>query len=491
MAFIESRKSGSVATILSKYKTACRILGKPFFYSINLKMKYKNIQHKLLADLITPLGVYLKLRSHFAQLLLLESSDYSSSENSRSFICFEALRSFEIDKNAKMKVDGELSIATSVIDSLDQFLASFESVGCLGGEGLFGYTSYDAIPMLENARNIVVNQDASMPLMRYDFYRFVLEFDHFKNELILNEYCPEGEESQLDRVKSIIASQSQMPHTFQTVGSERSNLTDEDYKDLVRKAKTHCQRGDVFQLVLSRRYEQNFKGDDINVYRALRSINPSPYLFYFDYGSYKIFGSSPEAQLKITNGIAEIHPIAGTFKRSGNDLEDKRLAEELLQDPKENAEHIMLVDLARNDLSKSCSQVEVKQLKHVQFYSHLIHLVSKVVGNIDQGTSAFKIFAESFPAGTLSGAPKYKAMELIDKYEKTKRSIYGGSIGMIGFNGDLNQAIVIRSFLSQNNCLSYQAGAGLVISSDEESETEEVKNKLAALKKALVMGENI
>ena len=244
-------------------------------------------------------------------------------------------------------------------------------------------------------------------------------------------------------------------------------------------------------MVLSRRFSQDFKGDEFNVYRALRSINPSPYLFYYDYSTYRIFGSSPEAQMVVHEGIAEIHPIAGTFRRTGDDIKDQELAIKLLEDPKENAEHIMLVDLARNDLSKNCHEVKVTNYKEVQFFSHVIHLVSKVTGAINAGVSGYQIFADTFPAGTLSGAPKYRALQLIDEYEPTTRSFYGGGLGMIKLNGDLNHAIIIRSFLSKNNKLYYQAGAGIVIDSNPESELQEVHNKLAALKKALEMSESL
>ena len=293
------------------------------------------------------------------------------------------------------------------------------------------------------------------------------------------------------KVIELIKSKNYSAFNFSTQGKTSSNLTDAEYKEHVDLAKKHCARGDVFQLVLSKKFSQQFKGDEFNVYRALRSINPSPYLFYFDYGDFKIFGSSPEAQLVINKGKAEIHPIAGTFKRTGNDEKDAELAKQLSIDDKENAEHVMLVDLARNDLSRHGSNVKVEKYREVQFFSHVIHLVSKVTGNMHKDTTTMQVVADTFPAGTLSGAPKHKAMQLIEKYEKTSRDFYGGAIGFMDFDGNFNHAIVIRTFLSKNHQLHWQAGAGLVSKSNPETELQEVYNKLGALTKAIELAENL
>lgn len=453
-------------------------------------MKYRNYKISQLADLMTPLGLYIKLRDKYSQVLLLESSDYASKEDSQSYLCFDSMSSIILE-NGNLKVDGEKRSYDDMVSEVDRFLESFDCDAFGAEDGLFGYTTFDSVLYFDKLKEVTAIKDAILPTLRYDFYRFVIKFDHFRNTLEIIEHCPEGEESQIDSINNLVQMQDYQTFYFGIVGEESSNIADEAFRQNVTKAKAHCQRGDVFQLVLSRQFRQGFKGDDLNVYRALRSINPSPYLFYFDYGSYKVFGSSPEAQLKINNGEAEIHPIAGTFKRTGDTEKDAKLAEELLNDPKESAEHIMLVDLARNDLSRNCNQVTVSRFKEVQYFSHVIHLVSKVIGKMKKGISAYQVFADTFPAGTLSGAPKYKALQLIDKYETQKRGFYGGGIGMLGFNGDLNHAIIIRSFVSANNELYYQAGAGLVISSDEEKELQEVNNKLAALKKALVLAEQL
>lgn len=448
-------------------------------------MKYTTHSKQLMADLLTPLGVYLKLRESYPMVFLLESSDYSSREDSKSFLCFDSLSSFVLADQVLTIDDEEIQI-TDIVAHLDTYLGSFDRSGMRGlSEGVFGYTSFDAIASLDRLPFDYQTLNQEYPQLRYDFFRYVIIFDHYTDTMTIEEHCPAGEDTTLDQIERLLKVQDYQTHPFTLSGNETTNMRDHDYKALVRQAKAHCQRGDVFQMVLSRRYSQGFVGDDINVYRALRSINPSPYLFYFDYGSYKIFGSSPEAQLKIQGGIAEIHPIAGTFRRSNDAIKDAELAQSLKQDPKENAEHVMLVDLARNDLSKSCIDVEVTSYKEVQYFSHVIHLTSVVKGKLKPGRSAYQVFADTFPAGTLSGAPKYKALELINLYEPTDRGFYGGGIGMIGFDGGINHAIIIRSFLSKDNILHYQAGAGLVISSDEQSEMLEVGNKLAALKKAL------
>lgn len=331
----------------------------------------------------------------------------------------------------------------------------------------------------------------AIPLMRYRLYQYVIVINHFKDELYICENKFKGIESDLDLIVNVIRSKDVPVFPFAATGEETSNLTDEEYMAIVEKGKQSCHRGDVFQIVLSRRFQQAFTGDEFNVYRALRSINPSPYLFYFDYNDYRLMGSSPESQVIIKNNKAIVHPIAGTFKRTGNDEEDEVLAEKLLKDPKENAEHVMLVDLARNDLSRYTDKVHVSSYKKVNYYSHVIHLVSEVTGTLKPETNPFALLASTFPAGTLSGAPKVKAMQLIDSYEKTARGYYGGAIGVIGFNGELNHAIMIRSFLSKQNTLFYQAGAGIVDASVAESELQEVNNKLNALKAAIKRAESV
>jgi anthranilate synthase component I len=354
-------------------------------------------------------------------------------------------------------------------------------------QGLFGYTAYDAVQFFDTIKLTGRNSSRAIPLMRYRLYQYVIAINHFKDELFICENLIAGLESEAAVVESLIKSKDVPIYPFRTNGEEGLNMSDEDYMEMVKKGIQSCHRGDVFQIVLSRRFDQKFAGDEFNVYRALRNINPSPYLFFFDYGDYKLMGSSPEAQLIIQNGKAVVHPIAGTYRRTGDDEIDQVETERLLKDAKENAEHVMLVDLARNDLSRLCDDVQVAHYREVQYYSHVIHLVSEVVGRVRPNNNPFEMLAKTFPAGTLSGAPKFKAMELIDSYEPTSRSYYGGGIGFMGFDGSCNHAIMIRTLLSKDNTLVYQAGAGIVAASNPQSELQEVNNKLGALKKAIEM----
>lgn len=453
---------------------------------------------KILADLTTPVSLFLKLREHYPEILLLESSDYSSKEDSQSFICFDPLITIK-NNNGKYELKNHLdqsineNIPQNAVDAIQDFLKRIYSSSDQNDRfnGIFGYTNFDMVQEFEGITFDQQKPNYGIPAMRYDLFRYIIAFDHFYNELYLIENEVNGQSSTLEKVMSIISRQDHQTYSFIKKGVELDNMSDDYYQEIVQKAKSHCQQGDVFQMVLSRRFSQSFKGDEFNVYRALRSVNPSPYLFYYDYSNYRIFGSSPEAQMVVHDGTAEIHPIAGTFRRTGDYEQDQFLAQKLSEDPKENAEHIMLVDLARNDLSKNCTEVIVTRFKNIQFFSHVIHLVSKVTGKIKEGKTGYQIFADTFPAGTLSGAPKYKALKLIDQYEPTARSFYGGGLGIIRLNGDLNHAIIIRSFLSVNGVLHYQSGAGIVIDSLPQSELQEVHNKLAALKRALDLGERL
>jgi anthranilate synthase component I len=464
-------------------------------------MKYRltTYSKKLLADTLTPVNIYLKLRDVFAGSILLESSDYHGHENSLSFICCDPIASFQVmgDQLETRFPDGKITKSTvngggDVIEALEEFKIKFEVEGekskyvnC----GLFGYMCYDAVQFFEDIS--ITRTESKIPEVIYKLYRYVIVVDHFSNEMNLFEQRTENASAGLDKVEQLILSNRFSTYKFSVTNGEESNFTDDEFLKVIEKGKEHCYRGDVFQIVLSRRFTAGFKGDEFNVYRALRSINPSPYLFYFDFGSFKLFGSSPEAQLQVKNGVANIFPIAGTFRRSGNDQEDADLAARLAADEKENAEHVMLVDLARNDMSRNADQVTVEVFKEIQFYSHVIHLVSKVTGKVKADSSVVRLAADTFPAGTLSGAPKHMAMKLINKYENLNRSFYGGAIGFLGFDGSFNHAIMIRTFLSHENKLIYQAGAGIVAKSSAQSELQEVNNKLTALRKAMLMAEKI
>ncbi len=465
-------------------------------------MKYLLKTHfkKILADTITPVSVYLKIRDRFPNSILLESSDYHANDNSFSYICCNPIASITVGNEVISQqfpdgtnIETKINNDTDVVAVLDEFSKKFK-VGNNNfkfiNNGLFGYMAYDAVRYYEDITISKKNDSFEIPDIHYAVYQNIIAINHFNNEAYIFAHCFESKDN-VAEIEQILSIRDFASYNFSMEGDATSNLKDEEYREHVKLAKKHCQRGDVFQLVLSRRFSQRFKGDEFNVYRALRSVNPSPYLFYFDYGSFKIFGSSPEAQLIVKNGKAEIHPIAGTFKRTGNDEQDAILAKELTEDDKENSEHVMLVDLARNDLSRNGNMVEVTNYREVQFFSHVIHLVSKVTGQKKKDIPTMKVVADTFPAGTLSGAPKHMAMQLIEKYEKTSRGYYGGAIGFMDFKGNFNHAIMIRTFLSKNHQLHYQAGAGLVAASDPENELQETYNKLGALTKALEIAKTI
>ena len=469
------------------------------------KIKIHSKFKKLLADTITPVSIYLNIREKYKKSFLLESSDYHGNEDSYSFICFNPIASFKVEDGKIFIVypNGDFitksATENDVVDELNGFAGLFQSED-LGFDfvtnGLFGFTSFEGVRHFEDIDfDYTEKKDKKVPDMHYMVFQNIISINHFKNELYLFEHKSEtgtgsGPES-LDKIEALIKTPNVSQENFDRDGQEVSNFDDAGYVKVIQKAKEHCKRGDVFQLVLSREFSQNFKGDDFTLYRALRSINPSPYLFYFDFEDFRIFGSSPEAQIVIKNRKASIYPIAGTFRRTGDDKADAKLAQKLLDDPKENAEHVMLVDLARNDLSRDANNVKVESYREVQFFSHVIHLVSKVTGDLLPNKNTIRMVADTFPAGTLSGAPKHKALQLINKYEQNQRGIYGGCIGFLGFNGDFNHAIIIRSFLSKNNKLFYQAGAGIVDKSVDENERQEVFNKLAALHKAMDLAETL
>ncbi|MCX6220175.1 MAG: anthranilate synthase component I family protein [Bacteroidia bacterium] len=464
------------------------------------RFAYTASSKQVLGDLHTPVSIYLKVRDVYPESVLLESSDFSANENSLSFIALHPIARVGINSGicTSQFPDGTtmeqpLSGTFGVAEALNGFMAKFEVTGERADVcGVFGYTAFDAVRYLEKIAVIESHQtENDAPDLLYILYKYILVFNHYKDELTLIELTKSGELPNLEGLETLIANRNYASYDFTLNGQERSPITDEKYREMVRKGISHCLRGDVFQVVLSRRFEQPFLGDDFKVYRALRSVNPSPYLFYFDFGGFRIFGSSPETHCKITRGRATIDPIAGTVRRSGDVVEDKALSEALLQDPKENAEHVMLVDLARNDLSRNCNDVGINFYKQVHYYSHVIHLVSRVSGNILPESNPVKTFADTFPAGTLSGAPKVRAMQLISEIETHNRGAYGGCIGFIGFNGDLNQAITIRTFVSRGNTLFYQAGAGIVAKSNDESELQEVNSKLGALKRAIDIAETL
>lgn len=470
------------------------------------KIKIETTYKKTLSDVYTPVSIYLRLRDKFRDTVLLESADYGSAENSRSIIGINAIGGIEVKnlgaiefkypnrKPEKMGVANHLDVPDLLwaymlqydVQPVDNKLVKF-------AQGLFGYVSYNAVQFFDT---IIINHannepDREVPLMRYRLYQYVIVINHFKNELFICENKINGLESEINLVETLINNKDVPVFPFALNGTESSNKTDEEHLAMIDKGIKSCLRGDVFQIVLGRRFQQQFTGDDFNVYRALRSINPSPYLFYFDYGDYKLLGSSPESQLIVRDGKAIVHPIAGTYKKTGDEVADKKAGEALLKDEKEIAEHTMLVDLARNDLSRNCDNVHLNYYKQIHSFSHVMHIVSEVAGDTRENANPFILLANTFPAGTLSGAPKFKAMQLIDEYEHDSRSYYAGTIGFVGFDGSFVHAIMIRTFLSKNNTLYYQAGGGIVAKSNPANELQEVHNKLGALKQALIVASSI
>ena len=462
--------------------------------------KYKTIHKTLLGDIHTPVSTYLKVRDKFPQSVLMESSDYHGVENNRSFIGLNPVANIRIGHGVVMMQfpDGtgeekDITDVYRVEDAFNDFISRFQVDGEYAHYcGLYGYTTFNAVSYFENIPikdSRITKNDA--PDIFYILYKYLVVFNDFKSEMVLVEMCSPDEPSHIQEIEKIINNRNFTEYEFHAVGETSSTLTDEQHRMNIRKGIRHCLRGDTFQVVLSRRFIQRYEGDDFKLYRALRSINPSPYLFYFDFGGFRIFGSSPETHCKIENGVASIDPIAGTVRRNGNKEKDMELAKALLADPKENAEHIMLVDLARNDLSRNCKHVKVEFFKEPQYYSHVIHLVSRVSGVLEERTNPIKTFIDTFPAGTLSGAPKVRAMQIISELEPHNRGAYGGCVGFIGLDGSLNQAITIRTFVSRNNELWFQAGGGIVAKSNVENELQEVNNKLEALRKAILLAEQL
>lgn len=451
------------------------------------------------ADLYTPVGVFLKLRDIFQDSVLLESSDFHAADNSFSYIGLDPLSIFSVEHDQvvirSFQEQGakrfQLDQGHDLFELFNIYQHSFQELSGSTGiaNGLLGYISYNAVKHFDRF-DFSVNAH-EIPDLRFIFYRYLIAFNHYTDQLVIYENVPEGNESTIDRLLTLIKNRHVAIYPFNPSPEETSTITDADYLRMAEQGIAHCLRGDVFQVVLSRRFSRHYTGDDFGVYRMLRNVNPSPYLFYFDYGDFRMFGSSPEAQLVVKNGLARINPIAGTFRRSGKDEEDREIARRLADDPKENAEHVMLVDLARNDLSRHASAVQVEKYREIHYYSHVIHLVSQVSGQLNEKPNSLRLLADSFPAGTLSGAPKHRAISIIHELEPHPRGFYGGCAGFIGFNGDINTTITIRTFLSMNNTLHYQAGAGVVAASSPASELAEVGHKLGALRRAIELAKEL
>lgn len=469
-----------------------------FFKFKFMKKKLSCYTRKVYADQITPISAYLNIRGLFAGSFLLESSEIDDKQNARSIICANPIAGIELKADTlktyfrQESFEKPVEEISSIQHEMNQFFSSFEVENSYEGlNGFFGFQSFEAVRFFETKKaNLCPVIDESIPVLDYRLFQYVIVFNHFNNEIVFVENAESNKPSTLESLADEVLTKRSATYPFSMKNEESAFDTEPEFIEKVKTAQHHCKRGDVFQMVLSRKFKVGYHGDEFNVYRALRHINPSPYLFYFDYGSFKIFGSSPEAQIRISNNEALINPIAGTFRRTGDKEKDKQLGEKLLEDKKETAEHSMLVDLARNDLNRHCTKVEVSEYKSIKFFSHVIHMVSTVKGKLNPNANGIDVLADTFPAGTLSGAPKVRAIQLLSELENDPRSFYGGSIGFIDFNGEINQAIIIRSFLAKNNEIFYRAGAGVVLKSVPENELQEVNNKLAALRNALVLAQN-
>lgn len=457
-------------------------------------MKIIQYTQTILADSLTPVMCYMRVRSKYKYAALLESNDYGAQENSRSIVGFDVLADIDVTSDTLSWQTFNGNYESVELNQTNLCQALWDKIKHIQVDnlapdiptGFYGHTSFECVRHFDSLDMSGPKSDETS-LMRYFFYRYLVVFDHFKDLITLVENRPIELSPGLDNIKHFI--QNTAINTRPKVHidhMETRNMSDQEFLDIIAQCKTHCRRGDVFQIVPSRRFDIGYTGDEFQIYRVLRTVNPSPYLYFFDFDTYSIFGSSPEHQLIIKDGKAIVNPIAGTYRRTGDDVQDRKRASALAEDPKEQSEHMMLVDLARNDLSKHTTDVVVSKMKEIKYYSHVIHLVSQVEGKLPNAKSnPIQIFGDTFPAGTLSGAPKYKALELIHSLEPHARSFYGGGIGYFGLDGDIQHAIVIRSFLARNGELSYQAGAGIVDLSDPQSELEEVNNKLGALRTTL------
>ena len=462
-----------------------------------MKIQLKRYAQQLFADQITPIRIYLNIRDMFPGSVLLESAEIDDKNNSRSIICAKPVGGIQLTAyelitwHHQQKNTRPVLEMGNIREELSAFFNQYELSGDGDGiNGFFGFQSFEAIRYFESPKAALCPlSDPHVPLLDYRLFQYVICFNHFNGEVTFIENADAGTASTLPEfIKKVMAGQSST-YPFQLISEETSNRTDAEFMSMVEQGRSHCRRGDVFQMVLSRRFKRGYRGDEFNVYRALRHINPSPYMFYFDYGAFKIFGSSPESQINISQGTVTINPIAGTYRRTGDPEKDLQLEIALLEDQKELAEHAMLVDLARNDLNRHCEGVEVAAYKTIQKFSHVMHIVSKVKGQLANPDRYIEVLADTFPAGTLSGAPKVRAIQLLAEIEQDPRSFYGGSIGFIDFKKNVHQAIIIRSFLARNNEIHYRAGAGVVLKSDPATELQEVHNKLGALRKALLEAE--
>lgn len=457
--------------------------------------------YEILADHVTPIQVFMALRGAGTPSFMLESVENRDQWGRYSFIGVNPKKEIKMN-GTEIEIDGKKQTVENHIAYLMEMVNGYRSPVLadkpkLTG-GFIGYFGYDTIRFVEKKLTNVPEDDLHMPECHLCMYDEIIAFDHLTNRVIVIQNVHESDDLET-KYKSLEPRAKQMIEridNFRMVRKEHevknetkvvSNLTKEEYKSNVEKAKEYIRNGDIFQVVLSQRFEVESEADPFDVYRCLRTTNPSPYLYFFDFVDYQIAGASPEMLVSVTNGIVTTKPIAGTVPRGTTKKEDDILVRQLMHDPKEQAEHTMLVDLGRNDVGKVSrfGTVRVDNFMSVEKYSKVTHLVSDVQGELREDKTALDALMSILPAGTLSGAPKVRAMEIIDELENKKRGLYGGTVGYLAFDGNIDTCIAIRTVLFKDGKGYVQAGAGIVADSEPEKEYEETKNKALAVINAI------
>lgn len=468
------------------------------FHELKEEGKVFPVVLKTHVDEITPISAYYSLKGN--NKFLLESASHDKGMGRYSFIGIEPYRIIKSygDKVTIVDKDGENSLSGKVLDYVQRSVSlQYNSLGLdmpfVGGA--VGYVGYDVIKQYERIPDDNLDE-IKIPEANLMFYKTFIAFDHYKHTLsVIYNVLPEDGTDYLHIVNKLYLINSKLKsrnsyHELSRVEKYKdyiSNTSEESFSELVNKAKEYIQKGDIFQVVLSQRLKFKTEGDSFEVYRRLRAKNPSPYLFYIDYGDFQIAGSSPECLVTVNKGIVETNPIAGTRRRGKNDEEDESLKAELLADEKERAEHVMLVDLGRNDIGKisEFGTVKVDRFMEVDYYSHVMHIVSTVSGKLKEGFSCFDALKACLPVGTVSGAPKIRAMEIIDELENVKRGLYAGAVGYFSYNGNMDTCIAIRTIAFKGDYAYVQAGAGIVHDSDPKSEYIETLNKAMAMREVI------
>lgn len=457
-----------------------------------------------MADILTPVSLFMNIREGAIYPFLLESVEGGEQLARYSFIGRNPYQVLTFDgaQTSLTKNKNSELIDDNYFDVLKQLTTAYSEpvipdLPKLTG-GAVGFSSYDTFRLVEYLPNIP-SDDLNLPDAVWSFYDEIYAFDHVRHQVVLIKTVFIEEDSELDALyEDAIKAVEQMETVASNIKSEKrlfkihpeslsSNMDESYFNNMVQKGKEYIFEGDIFQVVLSQRFDANMEGDAFMLYRALRMVNPSPYLLFLDFDVFQIVGSSPEVLVSVQDRTVKVLPIAGTRPRGKTHAADLAFEKELLADPKELAEHVMLVDLGRNDLSRVCKAGTVKVIRNhtIERYSHVMHIVSEIEGSLKESYTSVDALMQCFPAGTVSGAPKIRAMELIDEFEPTKRGIYAGAVGYFDFSGNMDTCIAIRTIVVTDNKVYIQAGAGIVADSDPHKEFEETQNKAKALIQAL------